>query len=105
MTIAVDLERKATKQTKQSYICFNNTISCTTTNKYLGILCSASGTFTQAKKQLCIKSVKALYSLKRNIITLNPNINTSIHIFDHTINRFYYMEVKFGVFLAEENIC
>ena len=26
-----------------------------------------------------------MHSLKRNIISLNPNINTSIHIFDHTI--------------------
>ena len=66
----------------QSYSIFNKTISCTTTYKYLGILFSASGTFTPAKKQL---SVKALYSLKRNIISFNPNINTSIHIFDHTI--------------------
>ena len=69
----------------QSYSIFNKTISCTTTYKYLGILFSASGTFTPAKKQLYDKSVKALYSLKRNIISLNPNINTSIHIFDHTI--------------------
>ena len=38
-----------------------------------------------AKKQLYHKSVKALHSLTCNIISLNPNINTSIHIFDHTI--------------------
>ena len=53
----------------QSYSIFNKTISCTTTYKYLGILFSASGTFTPAKKQLYDKSVKALYSLKRNIIS------------------------------------
>ena len=69
----------------ESYSIFNKTISCTTTYKYLGILFSASGTFTPAKKQLYDKSVKALYSLKRNIISLNPKIHTSIHIFDHTI--------------------
>ena len=37
------------------------------------------------QKQLCDKAVKALYSLKRNILSLNPSIFTSLHIFDHTI--------------------
>ena len=69
----------------KSYSIFNKIISCKTTYKYLGILFSASGTFTPAKKQLYDKSVKALYSLKRNIISLNPKIHTSTHIFDHTI--------------------
>ena len=62
----------------QSYSNFNETISCTTTYKYLGISFSA-------KKQLYDKSIEALYSLKYNIISLNPNVNTSIYIFDHTI--------------------
>ena len=70
----------------KSYSIFDKTISCTTTHKHLGILFSASDTFTPAKKQLYDKSVKALYSLKRIIIfSLNPKIHTSIHIFDHTI--------------------
>ena len=29
--------------------------------------------------------MKALYSLKRNILSLNPSIYTSLHIFDHTV--------------------
>ena len=37
------------------------------------------------KKQLYDKAVKALYSLKRNISSLNPSIYTSLHIFDHTV--------------------
>ena len=69
----------------QSYNIFNKTISCTSSYKYLGLIFSASGTFSPAKKQLYDKSVKALYSLKRNIISLNPSIHTSLHIFDHTI--------------------
>ena len=44
-----------------------------------------AGTFTPAKKQLYDKAVKAVYSLKRNILSLNPNIYTSLHIFDHTV--------------------
>ena len=64
---------------------FNKTISCTAHCKYLGILFSASGTFTPAKNQLYDKSVKALYSLKLNVISLKPDIKPSINIFDHTI--------------------
>lgn len=29
--------------------------------------------------------MKALYSLKRNILSLNPSLYTSLHIFDHTV--------------------
>ena len=64
---------------------FGKVISCTNSYKYLGIMFTASGTFTPAKKQLYDKAVKALYSLKRNILSLNPSIFTSLHIFDHTI--------------------
>lgn len=67
------------------FVIFGNTLACTNSYKYLGILFSASGTFTHAKKQLYDKAVKALYSLKRNILSLNPSIHTSLHIFDHTI--------------------
>ena len=70
---------------------FGNAISCTNTYKYLGVLFSASGTFTPAK-QLYDKAVKALYSLKRNVLFLNPSIYTSLHIFDHweAKNIFYF---------------
>ena len=65
----------------KSYSIFHKTISCTSTYKYLGILFSASGTFTPAKKN----SVKPLFSLMHHIISQKPNIHTSIRIFDHTI--------------------
>ena len=45
------------------FVISGNVISCTNSYKYLGILFSASGTFTPAKKQLYDKAVKALYSL------------------------------------------
>ena len=67
------------------FVIFGNVVSCTNSYKYLGILFSASGTFTPAKKQLYDKAVKALYSLKRTILSLNPSIFTSLHIFDHTV--------------------
>ena len=46
-----------------NHIHFNKTISCTAHCKYLGILFSASGTFTPAKNQIYDKSVQ--YVLKR----------------------------------------
>ena len=31
------------------------------------------------------KALKAYYKLHKDLLTLNPNINTSLHVFDHTI--------------------
>ena len=64
----------------QSYKIFSETISCTSSYKYIGLIFSASCTFSPAKKQFYDKSVKALYSLQRNIISLNPSIHTSLQI-------------------------
>ena len=55
------------------------------TYKYLGIVFSASGTFSQAKTDLCNRGLKAFFKLKSIFGELSPNINTSLHIFDHTI--------------------
>ena len=77
-----------------NHIHFNKTISCTAHCKYLGMLFPASGTFTPAKNQLYDKSVIALHSLKHNVISSKPDINPSIHIFDHTIKPFLLYESK-----------
>ena len=42
----------------KSYSIFDKTISCTTTYEYLGILFSASGTFTPAKNNFMINLLK-----------------------------------------------
>lgn len=60
-------------------------LECVSSYKYLGILFSASGTFSLAQKQLYQKALKALFKLKKDIISLNPDVKTIIHIFDHTI--------------------
>ena len=75
------------------FVIFGNVVFCTNSYKYLGILFSASGTFTLAKKQLYDKAVKALYSLKRYILSLNPSIFTSLHIFNHTPILLYGSEI------------
>jgi hypothetical protein len=38
--------------------------------------------------------------LHKDLLTLNPNINTSLHVFDH-INLSYYMDVKYGGVLIQ----
>ena len=31
------------------------------------------------------KSLKAFFKLKKDLLSLNPNIRTSMHVFDHTM--------------------
>ena len=53
--------------------------------KYLGIWFSSSGSYSYAQNELYKKSLKAFFKLKKDILSLNPNIRTSMHVFDHTI--------------------
>jgi hypothetical protein len=46
------------------------------------------------------KALKAYYKLHKDLLTLNPNINTSLHVFDH-INLSYCMDVKYGGVLIQ----
>ena len=48
------------------------------------------------------KTVKALYSLKRNVLSLNPSLYTSLHIFFIILsNSYYYAVLKFFVRLFD----
>ena len=55
------------------------------TYKYLGVLFSASGTFSHAKLDLYNRGLKAFFKLKNIFGDLSPNVHTCLHIFDHTI--------------------
>ena len=55
------------------------------TYKYLGVLFSASGTFSHAKLDLYNRGLKAFFKLKSIFGDLAPNVNTCLHIFDHTV--------------------
>ena len=55
------------------------------TYKYLGIIFSASGIFSHARKDLYNRGLKAFFKLKSIFGELTPNVDTSLHIFDHTI--------------------
>jgi hypothetical protein len=53
--------------------------------KYLGIWFNNSGSFNFAQNELYQKALKALFKLKSDFLVHNPEVKTSIHVFDHTI--------------------
>ena len=52
--------------------------------KYLGIILSISGSFTNAKESLYKKSLKAYFKLK-NLLHSLPNPKLGSHLFNHTV--------------------
>ena len=63
----------------------NNHIECTPCYKYLGTYFSASGSFSTAKTELYNTALKGFFKLKKDFLSLAPSIETSTHLFDHTI--------------------
>ena len=57
---------------------------------------TASGKFQEAQKVLFNKAMKASYKLYKEVNSLSPNVNTVLHLFDHTICPIWYMDVKTG---------
>ena len=55
------------------------------TYKYLGVVFAASGSFSHARTDLYKRALKAFFKLKSIFGDLSPNIDTSLHIFDHTV--------------------
>ena len=55
------------------------------TYKYLGILFSSSGSYTQCKNDLYKRALKANFKLSKALDNVNPNVKTSMHLFDHTV--------------------
>ena len=53
--------------------------------RYLGLQFSASGSFTLARANLYNKGLKAYFKLVKDILSYQPSVNTSMHIFDHTV--------------------
>ena len=53
--------------------------------KYLGIVFSSSGSFSNAKKDLYQRALKAFFKLKGSFGDFTPKIESSLHIYDHTI--------------------
>lgn len=53
--------------------------------KYLGVYFSASGSFTETKKDLYDRGLKAFFKFKKCFELYKPNIETLTHLFDHTV--------------------
>ena len=62
-----------------------NSIENVKTYKYLGIVFSVSGTFSQAKTDLYNRVLKAFLKLKSIFGEPSAKVNTSLHIFNHTV--------------------
>ena len=62
-----------------------NYIENVKTYKYLGVVFAAPGTFSHAKIDLYNRGHKAFFKLMSIFGELSPSIDTSLHIFDHTI--------------------
>ena len=60
-------------------------LECVHKYKYLGIMFCASGSFSYAQEELYKKSLKAYFKLSRDFLSMNPELHTSMHVFDHTI--------------------
>jgi hypothetical protein len=58
---------------------------CASNYRYLGLEFNSSRSFSLAQKQLYQKALKAFFKLKKDFISLSPNVKSTIHVFDHTI--------------------
>ena len=105
---------KAGKFLKHEFKLNNTVLECVNKYKYLGITFSASGSFTSAQEELYTKALKAYFKLSKDFLTLNPEVHTSMHVFDHTIKPIllYGCEVwgSFDTFTSKfrngfQNIC
>ena len=53
--------------------------------RYLRLKFSASGSFTLARANLYNTGLKAYFKLVKDILSFQPSVNTSIHIFHYTV--------------------
>ena len=69
----------------EDFIIGNHIIECVKHYKYLGIVLSNTGKYTEAKAKLYPKALKASFKLYRDMKSTSPSIKSLLHIFDHTI--------------------
>ena len=53
--------------------------------KYLGIIFSASGTFSYCQEDLYKRALKAYFKVSKVFGQLHQNVNSILHLFDHTV--------------------
>ena len=60
----------------------NNTVlECVHRYKYLGLTFCSSGSFMYAQEELYNKASKAYFKLSKDLLSLNPGLHTSMHVF------------------------
>jgi hypothetical protein len=60
-------------------------LECVKSYKYLVTHITASGSFTLAQDEIYKKALKAYFKLQKDVLNLNPGVENSTNIFDHTI--------------------
>ena len=76
---------KSGKISKEEFFFEENKLENVHSYRYLGLQFSASGSFTLARANLYNKGLKAYFKLVKDILSFQPSVNTSMHIFDHTV--------------------
>ena len=70
---------------KENFLFRGMPLDCSKAYKYLGVTFTPSGSFKEAKMELYRKALKAIFKLKAEYFSLGPGVNSSLHVFDHTI--------------------
>lgn len=60
-------------------------IEKSTSYKYLGIVFSASGTFSYCQKDLYNRALRAQFKLTKCFFSMTPKLDSLLHLFEHTI--------------------
>ena len=76
---------KSGRISKEKYIYKGIEIQHVSTYKYLGIMLSSSGTFSYCQNDLYKRALKASFKISKVFGKLHQNVDTIIHLFDHTI--------------------
>ena len=86
---------KSGRKSKTSFLFNNVEIKDVQLYKYLGLLFSSSGTFSYYQNDLYKRGLKANFKIGKRFGDLHQNVDTVLHLFDHTISLFYCMVVKY----------
>lgn len=78
-------------------ILIGDNIECVNECKYLGIIMSSGVSFKETKNMLYNKALKASFKLYKDVKSLDPPVNTLLHMFDHMVKPIHYMVVRYGV--------
>ena len=80
-----------------------NSIGNVKSYTYLGVTFNHTGCFNEAKHNLYLKGLKAQFKLTKSFYPQPPNVKTSFHIFDHTIQPILtYGSEIWGLFSSQK---